>query len=931
MAFFVFLLLLVGAVGVVLFFRGRRCAARKVLRVAALLLLGFVLALLLRALLHDGHLSAPAWVFCFFLFCALSFLFLRMLRRLFRPTRPGARPGPCPPVSLLKDLLAERLSPREQARLAAHLEDCTACQHRVEGLTAGQKSWPGLARKLSEPPPAPEPALRRVMNRLKESNEGTTGDAPLCAGDLPLGFLRPSDKPGQLGQLERYEVLQEIGRGGMGVVLKAFDPSLHRVVAIKVLAPQLATSGVARKRFLREAKAAAAVSHDHIVTIYAVDEANGLPYLVMQYVAGLSLQERLDREGPLEPAEALRIALQTASGLAAAHGHGIVHRDIKPANILLEEGAGRVKITDFGLARAMDDASLTQSGFVAGSPLYMAPEQARGEALDPRADLFSLGSVLYTMCAGRPPFRAANALAVLRRVCEDVPRPLRETNPEVPDGLAAVVERLMAKDPADRFQSAAEVVEVLGRQLAQLQHRAWVPPSAAASAGSAGLPTSVTICPSCGATLHVAERMVGSVVHCAECGKPFRVEEGSEVIQVAPAVKPPFGPGFRCRRKRRRWLWIAGGCAALLFLLLLLLPRSAERAIPPAPAVPATPPALPRIPADPSWKAALRWFPPEATLFGAIDLRPFGPTTLDDARTQALLRLIVPGATADRLTPENLGRVRFDGLALACYEGPQRGEGRALVHLDGLALDGRRRVLDFLHQETAGKLQVESKNPTRAASAPVRVSGPELPFALGLADDQHAFLAVSLDRDAGEADHLKALTELPDFAFPDGPPRPAGSVLSGYNPPWMQAALAEVPTDACGLCLGEIPAELRRLLTDGLHLRVCPRSFVCQLRREGGGLALSLTLNLDKAGTDRILQEDLETWRRQALGVLQARYPALRQEPRALALVGQTLTGMRWRAEGGASVRTDVRISGPTSKALLALVKRAWGLTPAAR
>jgi hypothetical protein len=125
------------------------------------------------------------------------------------------------------------------------------------------------------------------------------------------------------------------------------------------------------------------------------------------------------------------------------------------------------------------------------------------------------------------------------------------------------------------------------------------------------------------------------------------------------------------------------------------------------------------------------------------------------------------------------------------------------------------------------------------------------------------------------------------------------------------------------VCLGDIPADLRRLLIEALHLRVCPRSFACQLRREGGGLALSLTLNLDKAGTDRTLQEDLETWRRQALGALQARYPALRQEPEALALVRQTLTGMRWRADGGASVRTDVRISGPTSKALLALVKRA--------
>ena len=138
----------------------------------------------------------------------------------------------------------------------------------------------------------------------------------------------------------------------MGIVLRAFDEKLHRVVAIKVLAPQLATSATARKRFVREAQAAAAVSHEHVVTIHAVEEANGLPYLVMQYVAGMSLQERLDRDGPLELKEILRIGMQTAAGLAAAHAQGLVHRDIKPANILLENGVERVKITDFGLARA---------------------------------------------------------------------------------------------------------------------------------------------------------------------------------------------------------------------------------------------------------------------------------------------------------------------------------------------------------------------------------------------------------------------------------------------------------------------------------------------------------------------------------------------------------------------------------------------------
>lgn len=285
-----------------------------------------------------------------------------------------------------------------------------------------------------------------------------------------LELLTPSDKPDSLGRLGHYEVLEVIGRGGMGIVLRAFDEKLLRMVAVKVLAAQIAVSATARKRFAREAQAAAAVSHDHVVTIHAVEETNGLPYLVMQYVAGMSLQDRLDRDGHLQLHEILRIGMQTATGLAAAHAQGLVHRDVKPSNILLENGVERVKITDFGLARAMSDASLSQSGAVAGTPSYMSPEQARGDALDHRSDLFSLGSVLYTMCTGHPPFRAANSMAVLKRVCEEFPTPIRETNPELPDWLCAIVEGLHAKDPADRYQSANEVAKVLGRHLAHVQH-----------------------------------------------------------------------------------------------------------------------------------------------------------------------------------------------------------------------------------------------------------------------------------------------------------------------------------------------------------------------------------------------------------------------------------------------------------------------------
>jgi eukaryotic-like serine/threonine-protein kinase len=189
----------------------------------------------------------------------------------------------------------------------------------------------------------------------------------------------------------------------------------------------------------------------------------------MEYVSGHSLQDRLDHDGPLSVTEVLRIGMQTAAGPAAAHDQGLVHRDVKPANILLENSVERVRLTDFGLARAVADAGMSRTGVVAGTPYYMAPEQARGDTTDRRADLFSLGSTLYAICAGHPPFRAENPLAVLRRVCDDAPRPLREINPDIPSWLEPLIARLMAKDPLQRYQTADEAFDVLKKCLAHVQ------------------------------------------------------------------------------------------------------------------------------------------------------------------------------------------------------------------------------------------------------------------------------------------------------------------------------------------------------------------------------------------------------------------------------------------------------------------------------
>lgn len=306
-------------------------------------------------------------------------------------------------------------------------------------------------------------------------------------GSDSLAFLNPTDKPGCLGTLLQYEVVEVVGRGGMGIVLRAYDTRLNRVVAIKVMAPELAASTMAVKRFLREARAAAAVSHEHVVTIHAIEEDNRPPFIVMEFIDGQSLQEKIDCDGALELNAILRVCMQMARGLEAAHEQGLVHRDIKPANILLENGVERVKLTDFGLARAVDDVSVTQTGQIAGTPQFMSPEQAQGQSLDDRSDLFSLGGVLYTMCTGRPPFRAETAVAMLRRVTDDEPRSICEVNSDIPDWLDAITFKLLAKDPSERFQSAAEVADLLSQHLAHLQHPATQPlPQRVAPPGPAG-------------------------------------------------------------------------------------------------------------------------------------------------------------------------------------------------------------------------------------------------------------------------------------------------------------------------------------------------------------------------------------------------------------------------------------------------------------
>jgi len=310
------------------------------------------------------------------------------------------------------------------------------------------------------------PAQRR--DQAQGSTLPTAHSGP-TSSETEFQFLTAPVVPDDLGSLGPYRILNCVGRGGMGIVFRALDPKLQRVVAIKVLAPEIAIDPMARQRFEREARSAAAVSHPHCVVIHAVDETHHPPYIVMEFIQGKTLADKIATQGALSVKEILRIGAQIADGLAAAHKQGLVHRDMKPANVLLENGVERAKVADFGLAKTMDDVALTRTGDFSGTPQFMSPEQASGGLVDHRTDLFSLGAILYTMCTGRPPFRADNPLATLRRICEDTPRPIERVNPEVPDWLSAIINRLLEKSPADRFQTAAEVAAVLQKHLAMVQ------------------------------------------------------------------------------------------------------------------------------------------------------------------------------------------------------------------------------------------------------------------------------------------------------------------------------------------------------------------------------------------------------------------------------------------------------------------------------
>jgi eukaryotic-like serine/threonine-protein kinase len=370
----------------------------------------------------------------------------------------------CPCTEELQQLLANSLSDERVLQCTEHMETCSCCQARLEGIATDGSDICQVVRGLHESEPQ---ATSAYWPALKAVDPGVHVQVPtkqLVARtrDVSLHFLQPASDSAYLGRLAHFDVMRILGRGGMGVVVEAFDSRLRRNVALKILDLDLLGDEVAHQRFCREARAAASITHENVVAVHQVERTEeGLPYLVMQVIGGESLEHRLEREKKLPFREVVRIGMQAAHGLAAAHAQGLTHRDIKPGNIMLESPQDRVKLTDFGLARAAEDVKLTHTGYVSGTPLYMAPEQANGEKSDHRSDLFSLGAIMYEMCAGQPPFTGNSALAILKQVSEAKHRPLRELNPDVPEWLADTIDMLLAKKPEDRIQTADQLVELL--------------------------------------------------------------------------------------------------------------------------------------------------------------------------------------------------------------------------------------------------------------------------------------------------------------------------------------------------------------------------------------------------------------------------------------------------------------------------------------
>lgn len=385
----------------------------------------------------------------------------------------------CQP-NLLNGFWDETLSAEQVESLEQHLSVCELCQSRFEEQISNQPLTSVVVDTRLEL--RSNNGQRTTGKNKPNSADQTESLRSLATRLFPLpknhphlaeSHSRSAKFAGQhelVGVIDHFDLLEPIGSGGMGFVYKAYDRRLHRLVAVKVLSPSVATTGAARQRFLREAQAAATITSPHVVPIHAVSQIDGLPYLVMSLVDGPDLQHWITQHGPLPIVKALRIAHQIASGLLAAHHQGVIHRDVKPANILIQPSILQAALTDFGLAIVADEASLTHSGLAPGTPSYMSPEQARGETIDARSDWYSFGCVLYTMLVGHPPIRGPHAMAVLTRLQNEDPKPPSHYRNELPPWVDRLLAKLLERTPDARLTDGQVIQGLLNDCVLHLEN-----------------------------------------------------------------------------------------------------------------------------------------------------------------------------------------------------------------------------------------------------------------------------------------------------------------------------------------------------------------------------------------------------------------------------------------------------------------------------
>jgi urea transport system substrate-binding protein len=380
---------------------------------------------------------------------------------------------PCQPIAVLTDLVLGALEPETKASTEKHLEGCENCRTIVERM----RQWSlNFTSKLGDGSTHPFLTLDAIVSEDTKASRPEQQDANqvILEQEAWRRCLAPPVQPNEIGRLNQYRIIRVIGRGGMGIVFEAEDITLLRPVALKLLWTGSSISTISKERFLQEAQTVARLRDDHIVTLHQVGEFAGVPYLVMELLQGVNLDDHNRKRGQLPVLEVVHIARQVAEGLAVAHANKLIHRDIKPANIWLEplrhshenlQGHElRVKLLDFGLARIIDqNLALTATGKVVGTPHYMAPEQAQGVPHDQRSDLFSLGCVIYQMLAGTLPFAGESVVQVLMAINTIDARDISDFRNDVPPDLARLVEQLLEKEPQKRPKGAEQVADILSR------------------------------------------------------------------------------------------------------------------------------------------------------------------------------------------------------------------------------------------------------------------------------------------------------------------------------------------------------------------------------------------------------------------------------------------------------------------------------------